>query len=143
MASRQSHSLTVKVDLLLIAALALGIGAIMAAFAVSLVSFRDQLTTQSLKRQGDDHFVAIETLMISGNAPEAVGYFTKVNLTSAATSIRLYRRDGTPAFSDNSTIERVNEMLRMQRFRLQERPPRTGPPMPTPRFQEAAGLPPR
>jgi hypothetical protein len=57
--------------------LAVGIGAVMAPFAVSLVSFRDQLTTQSLKRQGDDHFVAIETLMISGNAPQAVGYFTE------------------------------------------------------------------
>ena len=115
----------------------------MAAFAVSLVSFRDQLTTQSLKRQGDDHFVAIETLMISGNAPQAVGYITKVNLTSAATSIRLYRRDGTPAFSDNRTIERVNQRLRMERFKPQDRPPSTGTPMPTPRFQEASGLPPR
>ncbi len=115
----------------------------MAAFAVSLVSFRDQLTTQGLKRQGDDHFVAIETLMISGNAPQAVEYFTKVNLTSALTSIRLYRRDGTPAFSDNSTIERVNQNLKMQRFELQDRPPQTGAPMPTPRFKEASGLPPQ
>ena len=96
---RRSLSLTFKVDSLLIAALALGIGAVMAAFAVSLVAFRDQLTTQSLRRQGDDHFIAIETLMLSGNAPEAVGYFTKVNLTSAATSITLYRRGGTLASS--------------------------------------------
>ena len=67
----RSLSLTFKVDFLLIAALALGIGAVMAAFTLSLVDFRDQLTTQSLKRQGDDHFVAVETLMLSGNAPEA------------------------------------------------------------------------
>ena len=137
------YSLTFKVDFLLITALAVGIGAIMAAFAVSLVSFRDQLSTQSLKRQGDDHFVAVETLMISGNAPQAVGYFTKVNLTSAATSIRLYRRDGTPAFSDNRTIERVNRNLRTQRFQPRDRPPGAGTPMPTPRFTEAAGMPPQ
>ena len=135
-------SLTFKVDFLLITALALGIGAVMAAFAVSLVGFRDQLTTQSLKRQGDDHFVAVETLMISGNAPEAVGYFSKVNLTSPATSITLYRRDGTMAFSDNSTIERVNRNLKTERFQLMDRPPQTAAPMPTPRFNEAAGLPP-
>ena len=115
----------------------------MAAFAVSLVAFRDQLTTQSLKRQGDDHFVAIETLMISGNAPQAAGYFAKVNLTSAATTIRLYRRDGTPAFSDNSTIERVNQRLGTQRFQPQDRPPQAGTPMPTPRFKEASGFPPQ
>ena len=139
----RAFSLTFKVDFLLIAALALGIGAVMAAFALSLVGFRDQLTTQSLKRQGDDHFVAVETLMISGNAPEAVGYFTKVNLTSAATSITLYRRDGTRAFSDNSTIERVNKNLRMQRFQLKDRPPPPGKTMPTPRFTLAAGLPPQ
>ena len=135
-------SLTFKVDFILIAALAIGIGAILVASAISLIAFRDQLTVQSLRRQGDDHFVAVETLMLSGNAPEAVGYFTKVNLTSAATSIRLFRRDGTPAFSDNSTIERVNHNLKMQRFAPRERPAPTAQPMPTPRFKEASALPP-
>jgi len=139
----RSFSLTFKVDFLLIVALGLGIGAIMAAFAVSLFAFRDQLTTQSLKRQGDDHFIAVETLMLSGNAPEAVGYFTKVNLTSAATSITLYRRDGTRAFSDNSTIKRVNQNLNRQRFPLLDRPALGARTMPTPRFSEAAGLPPQ
>lgn len=139
-----SFSLTFKVDFLLIAALALGIGAVMTAFALSLVAFRDQLTAQSLKRQGDDHFVAIETLMLSGNAPEAVGYFTKVNLTSADTTITLYRRDGTRAFSDNSTIDRVNQNLHMQRFpEIKDRPPAPGKAMPTPRFNDASGLPPQ
>lgn len=136
-------SVTSKVNLILVAALAVGIGAIMVAFAVSLVAFRNQLTIQSLVRQGDDHFVAIETLMISGNAPEAVGYFTKVNLTNAATTITLYRRDGTRAFSDNSTIERVNQNLKMTKFQTQDRPPPPGVTMPTPRFAEAAGLPPQ
>jgi len=138
-----SLSLTFKVDFLLFLALALGIGAVMAAFTVSLVAFRDQLATQSLKRQGDDHFIAVETLMLSGNAPEAVVYFTKVNLTSAATTITLYRRDGTRAFSDNSTIERVNRNLGMQRFQIKDRPPPPGKTMPTPRFTEASGLPPK
>ena len=136
-------SLTFKVNLILIAALAVGIGAIMVAFAVSIVAFRNQLTIQSLMRQGDDHFVAIETLMISGNAPEAVGYFMKVNLTNAATTITLYRQDGTRAFSDNSTIERVNQNLKMARFQIKDRPPPPGMTMPTPQFKEAAGLPPR
>jgi class 3 adenylate cyclase len=140
---RRALSLTFKVDFLLIAALALGIGAVMAAFTVSLVDFWNQLTVQSLKRQGDDHFVAVETLMISGNAPEAVGYFTKVNLTSATTTITLYRRDGTRAFSDNSTIERVNHRLNMQRFPVKDRPAPPGKAMPTPRFSEASGLPPQ
>jgi adenylate cyclase len=138
-----SFSLTFKVNFLLIAALALGIGAVMAAFAVSLVAFRDQLTIQGLKRQGDDHFIAVETLMLSGNAPEAVGYFTKVNLTSAATTITLYRRDGTRAFSDNSTIERVNENLKVKRFQIKDRPPPPGKATLTPRFIEASGLPPQ
>ena len=83
----------------------------------------------------------LETLMLSGNSPEAVGYFTKVSLTSAATTITLYRRDGTRAFSDNSTIERVNKNLNMQRFQIKDRPPPPGKTMPTPRFTEASGLP--
>ncbi len=139
----RSFSLTFKVDFILIAALALGIGAVIVAFALSLVAFRNQLSTQSLHRQGDDHFIAVETLMISGNAPQAVGYFTKVNLTNAATSITLYRRDGTRAFSDNTTIDTVNRNLKRPQFPV---PARTAPPgvtMPTPRFAEAAGIPPQ
>ena len=139
----RGRSLTFKVDFLLIAALAIGIGAVMAAFDVSLIAFRDQLTTQSLKTQGDDHFIAVETLMLSGNAPEAVGYFTKVNLTNAATSITLYRRDGTRAFSDNRTIEQVNQNLKTARFQVKDRPPPPGVAMPTPRFKEASGMPPQ
>lgn len=81
--------MTFKVDTILIVALAVGIGAVIVAFAASLIAFRTQLSIQSLQRQGDDHFIAIETLMLSGNAPEAVGYFTKVNLTDARTSITL------------------------------------------------------
>jgi class 3 adenylate cyclase len=81
--------------------------------------------------------------MISGNAPQATGYFAKVNLTSAATTIRLYRRDGTPAFSDNRTIERVNQRLGTRRFQPQDRPPQAGTPVPAPRFQEASGFPPQ
>jgi adenylate cyclase len=140
---RRAYSLTFKVDFLLIAALAVGIGAVMAAFAISLVAFRDGLTRQSLKRQGDDHFIAIETLMLSGNAPEAVGYFAKVNLTSALTTITLYRRDGTRAFSDNTTIERVNAILKKNQFPVKDRPAPPGKAMPRPRFTEAAGLPPQ
>ncbi len=138
-----SFSLTFKVNLILIAALAVGIGAIMAAFAVSLVAFRNQLTIQSLMRQADDHYYAVETLMISGNAPQAVGYFTKVNLANALTTITLYRQDGTRAFSDNRTIERVNQRLGTQRFQTGDRPPPPGMTLPTPRFEEAAGLPPQ
>jgi adenylate cyclase len=139
----RSFSLTFKVNFILIAALALGIGAVIVAFAVSLISFRDQLSTQSLHRQGDDHFIAVETLMISGNAPQAVVYFTKVNLTNASTSITLYRRDGTRAFSDNRTIENVNRRLKRQQFPVLDRPPPPGVTMPTPRFAEAAALPPQ
>ena len=136
-------SLTFKIDVILVVALAIGIGAVIVAFAASLVAFRNQLSIQSLQRQGDDHFIAIETLMLSGNAPEAVGYFTKVNLTNAATSIALYRRDGTRAFSDNTTIETVNRNLKMRRFPLQDRPSPLGRAAPTPRFVEAAGIPPQ
>jgi adenylate cyclase len=142
-AGRGTRSLTFKVDFLLVAALAIGIGAVMAAFAVSLVAFRDGLTRQSLKRQGDDHFIAIETLMISGNAPQAVGYFTKVNLTSALTTITLYRRDGTRAFSDNRTIERVNGILGKPQFPLRDRPAPAGRAMPLPNFSAAVTLPPQ
>jgi len=136
-------SLTFKVDTILVVALAVGIGAVIVAFAASLVAFRDELSIQSLQRQGDDHFYAIETLMLSGNAPEAEGYFKKVNLTNAATSITLYRRDGTRAFSDNTTIETVNRNLGRQRFQIKDRPPPPGKAMPTPRFAEAAGIPPQ
>jgi adenylate cyclase len=139
----RSLSLTFKVDAILIGALAVGIGAVIVAFAVALVGFRTQLSTESLQRQGDDHFIAVETLMVSGNAAEAVGYFTKVNLTNAATTITLYRRNGVKAFSDNSTIQSVNERLKKQQFQLKNRPATAPAATPTARFTETAGIPPQ
>ena len=141
--TRPSFSLTFRVDFILISALAVGIGALIVGFAISLVGFRNQLTIRGLQREGDAHFIAIETLMLSGNAPEAVTYFTKVNLTNADTSITLYRRDGTRAFSDNTTIETVNRNLKHLQFAVRDRPPPPGIAMPTPRFTEAAGIPPQ
>jgi adenylate cyclase len=136
-------SLTFRVDLILIVALAVGIGAVIGAFAISLVSFRNTQNAQSLRRQGDDHFVAIETLMLSGNGLQAVGYFTKVNLTEASTTITLYRRDGSRAFSDNATIETVNRILGRKQFPTLDRAAPPGKAMATPRLMDAADIPPQ
>jgi adenylate cyclase len=136
-------SLTFKVDFILVAALAVGIGAAIGVFAVSLITMRNQLSARSLQQQGDDHFIAVETLMLSGNAPEAVGYFTKVNAINAGTSIALYRREGKRAFSDNTTIETVNRNLKKQRFPVKDRPASPDKAMATPRFAEAVGMPPQ
>jgi adenylate cyclase len=141
--ARRTGSLTLKVDLILITALATGIGTVIVAFVVSLVGFRSQLSSQSLHRQGDDHFIAIETLMLSGNGLQAVVYFEKGNLTEASTFITLYRRDGNRAFSGNTTIETANGILGRARFPTLDRPPPPGVTMPTPRFTEASHIPPQ
>jgi adenylate cyclase len=113
-------SLTLKVDLLLVAALAVGIGAVMAAFTLSLLGSRDRLTRDNLVQQGNILYTSIENFMIPGDAPIAVKFFGKVSIASPEYSIRLYRRDGVSAFSDNATIDRVNTIQSLRKFARRE-----------------------
>jgi class 3 adenylate cyclase len=109
-------SLTLKVDLILIATLAVGVGAVMAAFTISLLGSSDRLTRENLAQQGNILYTSIQNFMIPGDAPLAVKFFGAVSIASPNYSIKLYRRDGINAFSDNATIDTVNSNQTARKF---------------------------
>jgi adenylate cyclase len=145
--SRRGASITLKVDLILLAVLSIGVGAALAAFAAALVSSLDGLTGRNLEQQGRLLHAAVESFMLPGDAPIAVGFFGQVAQTSPESRIVLFRRDGKKAFSDNETIDRVNSNLKRIRFQRREGPSAAAetwsPVTAGPRFEEAAGMPPR
>jgi class 3 adenylate cyclase len=135
-------SLTLKVDLILVVALAAGIGAVMAAFTFSLLGSRERLTRDNLVQQGEILYTSIENFMIPGDAPIAVKFFEKVSLASPDYSIRLYRRDGTAAFSDNQTIDRVNANQKFKKFERRDAIAAAAAMPDRPRLDKATSLPP-
>jgi adenylate cyclase len=118
MADRKKRflSLAFKVDLILVAALAAGIGAVLSVFTISLVQSNDRLTRDNLNQQGKILFTSIEGFMIPGDAPYAVKFFENISIANPDYSISLYRRDGNLAFSDNATIDRVNSLQSNKKF---------------------------
>lgn len=134
-------SLTAKVDAILVLSLAAGVGAVVFAFALALVSSRDSLTRAALGQQAAVLATSVENFMLPGEAPIAVRFFGEVASTSPDTKIALYRRTGQRAFSDGATIERVNSNIGRERFL--PRPGPEAPSEPPPRFAESASKPPK
>ncbi|MBL8965749.1 MAG: HAMP domain-containing protein [Spirochaetaceae bacterium] len=132
--------MTFKVDLIVLVSLAVGVGAVVLVFASALVTSRDSLSRGALVRQADLLAASVENFMLPGEAPIAVRFFEEVESTSRDTRVRLLRASGARAFSDGTTVARVNAIIGKERFE-----PRAGPPSipdPPPRFAEAAGSPP-
>ncbi|HTX72287.1 MAG TPA: adenylate/guanylate cyclase domain-containing protein, partial [Rectinemataceae bacterium] len=138
---RTGRSLTLKVDLIIVIALAVGIGGALSTLATSLVATYNRKTQQGIFENANILYTAIESVMLPGQAPLAVTTLSNISVRTPGTKITLYRRDGTLAFSDNKTIETVNSNLKQQKFMLQDRPP-VGPLNPPPRFSEASATPP-
>ncbi len=134
--------LTLKVNLILVASLTLGIGTALGVLSFSFVDLFGRKTREGLLDQAGALHAAIESVMMPGQAPLAVGMFGKVALSQPGTAIMLYRRDGRAAFSDDSTIEQVNRNLGRSAFAPGDRPAPAVAPALLPRFAEAAATPP-
>jgi adenylate cyclase len=137
------RSITFSVNLFLVLALAAGVGLVMAIFTFSLLSSRDQLTRSNLQQQGNIIYTSIANFMLPGDAPLAVNFVGQISVASPESSIALYRRDGQSAFSDNSTIERVNANLKQAKFTPRAKPIPQPARLETPRFKEASANPPQ
>jgi len=135
-------SLTAKVNALLIVALAIGIGAVFAVFSFSLISTRNDLTRSALLQQATMLYSSIENIMLPGEAPIAVNFFRDIELASPESRVMLFRRDGKKAFSDNSTIKRVNGILGSDYFKPRGRED-SNLEAPPPRLLESVPSPPK
>lgn len=137
--------IALKVNILILLSLTIGIGSIAVYLGLSLTRTIDETTRTSLEQEADIVYQAIEQLMMPGEAPLVVDYFRGIATIDPRYQVYLYRTDGTPAFSDNSTIASVNEQIGAAMFA----PRRSGsdsmaPPLEiTPEFERASGVPAR
>ncbi len=114
--------ITRKVAAIIVISLVLGIGAITFFFARSLSTTIESGTADNMTTQSDILYQAIEAFMLPGEATLAVDFFDGIANITPDYDIRLYRTTGVRAFSDNQTIERVNEVLGFQGFALKDDP---------------------
>lgn len=141
--------ITRKVNLLIVAALILGIGSVTFYLAASLFTTIEETRQESLVKESDLLYEAIAQLMVPGEAPLAVSYFQGLRQIDVGYTVGLYRTDGVPAFSDNETILEVNENINSSMFSLvPEReegvtPQQDLPPLQEERFAQATTIPPQ
>lgn len=84
----------------------------------------DRIERQNMTRQAEESteqsafalVASLKSIMLSGEGPIAHDWLQRVRQTTDFNDVRIYRRDGTEAFSDNSTIDRVNGWLGNKRF---------------------------
>lgn len=135
--------ITSTVNIFLVLSLAAGVGLILVTATYSLLRSRDRLTRSYLLQQGTILYTSIANFMLPGDAPLAVKFMDQVALASPEASISLYRRDGQAAFSDNGTINRVNQNLGKVKFQPRAALVPHEPRPPAPRFKEASSSPPQ
>lgn len=126
MASRRS-GIGTKVNAAIVATLMLGFGAVVVFFGWSLLTLRERLTRDSLLREASLLGTSVENFMLPGEAPIAVAFFNDIAVKNTELEIALYRRDGSGAFTDQSTAEAVNRRIGRDRFPLELPRPRTRP----------------
>ncbi len=103
--------LVYKVDIIIVATLVVGIGAITAYFAQALFFTLNRTTQDNLNQHSALIYAAIENFMMPGEATLAVQFMGETEQIDPEYMVRLYRRDGRLAFSDSSTVETVNANL--------------------------------
>lgn len=115
-APRRPLGLAGRINLVVVSTLFIGLGLVGYLYATSLSSAREGLVDSNLQRESDILYLSIENFMLPGDAPVAARFFDEVAGLSAGYSLRLYRRNGVRAFSDNMTIDAVNAAIRKTRF---------------------------
>ena len=98
-----------KVNTIIILALVLGIGSIAFYLTTEITTTIDELLADNLTQQSEILYSAIENFMLPGEAKLAVGFFETMTRSNTDYAIYLFRRNGEPAFSDDSTLKKVIE----------------------------------
>jgi adenylate cyclase len=137
--SRRFTPLARKVNVIIVLSLVAGIGAITFFFGRSLSRTIENSTEDNLDQQTEILYTSIENFMLTGNAPIAVNFFDDIEGRYPDFSINLYRSNGEEAFTDNSTIFEVNELIGMEAFepRSERDIPDPIPVLQGPEFDEA------
>ncbi len=114
------------------------LGAVLTLLLVGGLTWLDhserQYMMEQAERSTDQSALALEaslkSIMLAGEGPIAHDWLKRVRQTTDFNDVRIYRRDGTEAFVDNATIDRVDDWLGKKRFAHHDREikPETLPP---------------
>ncbi|GAK56018.1 adenylate/guanylate cyclase [Candidatus Vecturithrix granuli] len=109
-------SITQKVTAIILVSLVIGIGIVVLYFAYGQNKTLYVSTERNLYQQADVLYQSIKNAMLPGEAPLVVSLFEDIRNLETMYDVRLYRSNGIVAFSDNTTLERVNANLGVRKF---------------------------
>jgi len=111
------NRISVKVTLIILAVLSLGIGSTIAYYLYSQNSTIISSREDAVREEANVIFIAIKNTMLAGEAPLAVNLFNEFSRIDAVGDIGLFRKNGVTAFSDNKTLNTVNDALGEDMFK--------------------------
>ncbi len=114
------RSLTSKILLLTLLTIVVGIGLVVTYFLA--VQNRDlvQERESGVEQQVSVLYESIKNNMLVGTAPIARGLLSDLKKVRSIREIALFRANGQEAFSDDSTIRAVNQLMGWEQFSLNE-----------------------
>ncbi len=108
---KKMKPITRTVNLIIIISLVLGLGLTITYFSYNQNTELLATSQNNLHQQSDILYQSVKNAMLPGNAPVAVTLFNDIRDINPAYEIMLFRSNGVEAFSDNSTIETVNNNI--------------------------------
>jgi HAMP domain-containing protein len=115
------RSIRVKVISVIIVVLALSVGF---SIYITVTNQRSNLLDETRKNLTVTSEIlnnVIRNIMLSGEAPIATGTLADIQEIEEFTDVSIYRTDGTNAFHDSATIDRVNMFIGREAFEPTER----------------------
>ena len=109
-------SLTSKILLLTLAIIVIGIGAVVTYFLNAQNRDLVQEREAGVEQQVTVLYESIKNNMLVGTAPIARGLLHDLKQVASIREIALFRADGQEAFSDDSTIRAVNQLMGWEQF---------------------------
>jgi class 3 adenylate cyclase len=119
MASKQItlfNSISFRVPVIIVGIMLIGIGITISYYLRSQNATIVDTKENEIHQEANIIYQAIKNNMLPGEAPIAVELFKDFTRANFAFEIKLYRSNGVTAFSDNSTLERVNKNLKKAMF---------------------------
>jgi class 3 adenylate cyclase len=108
--------ISVRITILLLCILSIGIGITIYYYLNSQNSTILESREAAIKDQVNVLYLAIKNNMLAGEAPIAVELFKEIGRVDEISEIKLYRKNGVIAFSDNRTLKTVNKNLGKEKF---------------------------
>lgn len=113
---KKFRPLVKRVNTIVIISLFIGISVVVATLAVQLINSRSTDTRENALDKGELTRQALQTFMLRNEADLSIEFLERIQKSELGNTIQVYRRDGTPAFTDDSTRKMVNSFLGGDQF---------------------------